>query len=606
MKIVLVILLLTIIPLSFAQNLTSYEVSFENAAHHEARISATFRKIKAPTLEVMMSRSSPGRYALHEFAKNVYQVSAVDSKGKDLSISRPNPYQWNIGRHDGQVTITYTLFADRADGTYSQVDRTHAHLNIPATFMWAKGHENRPIKVTFQPFDKNWKVATQLPKTKSQYTFTAPTLAYFMDSPIELSDHQVSEWTVKGDNNKKHRIKLAVHHRGNEDDLAEFTRRAKAVVMEQKNVFGEFPDFDYGEYVFIACYLPHVDRDGMEHRNSTVLTNNISLDEGEFKQLGTLSHEFFHAWNVERIRPKSLKPFDFTQANMTKNLWFAEGFTSYYGDLLIRRAQLTSHEEYLEIVSSIVNQANLVPGSRYFSPEGSSMMAPFTDAGTSIDETNFRNIFFSYYIYGRALALALDLSIRSDFPDKSLDDFMTMMWRDFGTSEKPYTPEDLQMTLGKLLGDQGFASNFFAKYVRGQHIPDFQKLLTAFGLSLESKEKDRVYVGPLEFNFNGEAAIVASTTAVGTPLYRAGIGRGDQIVKLGRRTIRSQELWDKALEQYKPGDNAVIEFVQRGDTVLRKIDLVSNPEVEVNKLDQEKSTDEQKVRLLSWLGSDKE
>ena len=348
-------------------NITRYKATFDNAVHHEARISATFTQIETAVLEVQMSRTSPGRYALHEFAKNVYQVSAVNSKGESLTVTRPNPYQWHIANHDGEVTLSYTLFGDRADGTYSQIDRSHAHLNIPATFMWATNHEIRPIKVEFVPFDKNWKVATQLKKTSDKYTFTAPNLAYFMDSPTELSDHQVKSWTVRS-SGQEYKINLAVHHNGIDEDLVEFARQAKAVVAQQIKVYGELPAFDYGEYTFIACYLPHLNGDGMEHRNSTILTNTKSLDEGDFSQIGTLSHEFFHAWNVERIRPKALEPFDFSAANMTTNLWFAEGFTSYYDKLMIRRAQESTIGEYLKVVSSIVNQADQVPGGHFFTP----------------------------------------------------------------------------------------------------------------------------------------------------------------------------------------------------------------------------------------------
>jgi len=142
MRIILTLLLVLCSHATWAKNEVLYNISFKNAVHHEAEISATFDKIKSPILEVKMSRSSPGRYALHEFAKNIYHVKAFNRKGDELFVSRPNPYQWNIADHDGQVTIKYTLFADRADGTYSQIDRTHAHLNIPATFIWANGFEN--------------------------------------------------------------------------------------------------------------------------------------------------------------------------------------------------------------------------------------------------------------------------------------------------------------------------------------------------------------------------------------------------------------------------------------------------------------------------------
>ncbi|MBT6328654.1 MAG: M61 family metallopeptidase, partial [Kordiimonadaceae bacterium] len=475
MRFISIIMLVLFSGSAFASGDVHYQVSFDNAAHHEAEISATFTGIEDAILEVRMSRTSPGRYALHEYAKNVYNVKAVNSKGEPLSITRPNPYEWDISDHDGEVTVSYTLFADRADGTYSQVDRTHAHLNIPATFIWSKQFVDSPVQVNFMPYDDSWKVATQLVKTGNPFEFTAPNFAYFMDSPVELSDHQVREWSVRS-NNKDYTIKLALHHDGTEDELDEYAAQAEAVVDEHVKVYGELPDFDYGEYVFIACYLPHVSGDGMEHRNSTVLTNSSSLEESEFGQLGTLSHEFFHIWNVERIRPKTLEPFDFTGQNMTKNLWFAEGFTQYYGGLLIRRAGESSVDDYLETVSDIVNQANSVPGRLYFSPEGASMMATFTDAGTAIDRTNFRNIFFSYYIYGRSRALALDLTIRAKYPGKSLDDYMALMWADFGKNEKPYDRDDLRVTLGKLLDDTAFADKFFADYISGKKVPDYETL----------------------------------------------------------------------------------------------------------------------------------
>ena len=586
-----------------ANDNTLYQVSFDNAEHHEAQISVTFANVETPVLEVQMSRSSPGRYAMHEFAKNVYNVSAVNSQGQPLTFTRPNPYQWHINGHDGEVTLTYTLFGDRADGTYAQIDRTHAHLNMPATFMWATGLEERPISIEFQPFNANWNVATQLPKGKNKYHFTAPNLAYFMDSPTELSNHQVRSWEVES-NGKTQTIHLAVHHNGIDEDLDKFAEMAKNVVNEQINVFGELPHFDYNEYTFIACYLPHVNGDGMEHRNSTILTSTSSLDEAEYSQLGTLSHEFFHAWNVERIRPKELEPFNYIGANMTPSLWFAEGFTSYYDDLLIRRANEMSIDEYLETATSIVNQAYQVPGRLYFTPEGASMLATFTDAGTSIDRTNFSNIFFSYYIYGRSRGLALDLAIRAQFPEKSLDDLMRAMWKNFGKNEQPYTRDDLKNTLAAVVGDAKFAENFFNKYLYGKEIPDYYTLLENAGLIVKQVDDTSAYLGKVYFDFRGQDALVANSIPVNSPLYNVGIERGDQIVKLGRRTIRSQGLWKKALAQFNAGDTTTIEYIQRGETVKKQITFGTDPKLSVSKFDDEKLTEQHQQFLHAWLGED--
>jgi predicted metalloprotease with PDZ domain len=307
-------LLLASSPLT-AQQGVEYEISFPNLVHHEAEISVTFNDVTQKPLEVRMSRSSPGRYALHEFAKNVYAVTAVDGAGRPLAITRPNPHQWDVQGHDGTVTFRYTLFGDRADGTYTGIDNTHAHLNMPATFAWARGLEDQPISITFRRPRENWKIATQLVPTGHLERFTAPDLSYFLDSPTEISDFDLRSWEIVS-NGQRQTIRLAVHHDESSDHVDRYAEMTRRVVDEQIAVFGEPPTFDHGTYTFIACYTPWVAGDGMEHRNSTILTSTRPLSTGALQNLGTVSHEFFHVWNVERLRPRSLEPFDFEEASM--------------------------------------------------------------------------------------------------------------------------------------------------------------------------------------------------------------------------------------------------------------------------------------------------
>ena len=151
MKLFECVILLLLSTVAFSQSPVEYDVSFDNAVHHEARITVTWRNIGSEPLQMRMSRSSPGRYATHEFGKNVYKVWVVDGDGNQLDYTRPNPYQWDVAGHDGTVSVTYTLYADRAGGTYSGIDLTHAHLNMPATFMWARGFDDHPISISFNP-----------------------------------------------------------------------------------------------------------------------------------------------------------------------------------------------------------------------------------------------------------------------------------------------------------------------------------------------------------------------------------------------------------------------------------------------------------------------
>nr|NIR53144.1 M61 family metallopeptidase [candidate division KSB1 bacterium]NIR73058.1 M61 family metallopeptidase [candidate division KSB1 bacterium]NIS28381.1 M61 family metallopeptidase [candidate division KSB1 bacterium]NIT75262.1 M61 family metallopeptidase [candidate division KSB1 bacterium]NIU24478.1 M61 family metallopeptidase [candidate division KSB1 bacterium] len=462
-------IVLVTISQSLAQAPVEYQISFENADHHEAEVEVRFAELPDSTLEVRMSRTSPGRYALHEFAKNVYNVQAVDSKGRALTVTRPNPHQWNVRGHDGTVQITYTIFGDQCDGTYLAIDNTHAHMNMPATFMWARGLEDRPIEITFRKPDPDWKIATQLVPTDNEQTFTAPNLAYFMDSPTEISDFQLRQWEINTDGTTK-TIRLALHHDGTEAEADAFAQMCQAVVAEEIAIFEEAPQFDYGTYTFIADYLPYVDGDGMEHRNSTILTSTRSLKEHAVRNLGTVAHEFFHAWNVERMRPRSLEPFDFERANMSGELWFAEGFTSYYDGLILRRARLINIDRYAEELSRTLNTVLNAPGRQFFSPVEMSQKAPFTDAATSVDPKNFENTFLSYYRFGAGIGLGLDLTLRQRFAGVTLDDVMRATWNEHGKSETPYTNNNLRRILGEVTGDRDFADEFFQKYIYGREL----------------------------------------------------------------------------------------------------------------------------------------
>ena len=556
-----------------------YEVSFPNAVHHEAEVKVTFTALSPRPLELRMSRSSPGRYALHEFAKNVYAVRAVDSRGRELTVTRPNPHQWNVARHDGSVTVTYTLFGDRTDGTYAGIDLTHAHLNMPATFMWARGLDRRPISITFRT-RPGWKVATQLRPTADSLTFTAPGLQYFMDSPTELSAHDVRSWTVASAG-RTQTVRFVLHHAGTATELDSFTDKVERVVAEQEAMWRELPRYDYGTYTFIADYLPYVNGDGMEHRNSTILTSSQSLATNAMGLLGTVSHEYFHSWNVERIRPRSLEPFDFEESNMSGELWLAEGFTSYYDDLFIRRAGLYTLDEYAGSLGNNVNTVVNAPGRRLFSPVEMSQQAPFVDAAASIDPQNKANTFISYYTWGAALGLALDLDIRARFPGRSLDDFMRRMWTRYGRTERAYTLADVRVTLGEAVGDTAWAREVFRRFILGREAPPYDSLLARAGLALERPDAGKAWLGDVQFRAQDTTLTVNSPVLMGTPLYAAGVERGDRLVSLAGRPATTEADVAAVLSSRKPGERIPAVIQSRDGRREVTIELGESRRVEV-------------------------
>jgi predicted metalloprotease with PDZ domain len=586
-----------------AQQKVNYTLSFPNALHHEAEIEVTFSAIKFDTLKVLMPRTSPGRYAIHEFAKNVYNVQATDAQNNLLQIHRPNPSEWDVTGHKGSVTVKYTLFADHADGTYAGIDETHAHLNMPATLMYAKGFEASPASVTFNlPPDKNWKIATQL-KQEKENTYYAPDFQYLMDSPAELSNFDKAEWTIQ-ENGKTKTIQVTLHHTGTQAQFQEYVDKTKKIVAEQRAVFGQLPAYEFDRYTFIGCYMPQAAGDGMEHRNSTILTSSKTLASTMNGLLNTVSHEFFHSWNVERIRPKGLEPFNFQEANMTDALWMAEGFTSYYGDLSMARAGIFDLKKYLSEVAGDLNYVLLSPGRNYHNLKEMSMQASFVDAARSVDPTNRHNTYISYYPYGSVIGLALDLTLREKY-NSTLDKFMQTLWVQYGKPEKPYTLPDLQETLATISKDRAFAQKFFQDFIDGNQVPDYAALFKAMGLELRKANKGKASIGLFSIDHTEQGAVITSGTLVGSPVYKAGLERSDVILKLDGRKIKKDKDILKTLSKHKPGDFLPVTYTRYGQTLNTTIELEENPIMELvpyETIDKEVTPAMRELRS-GWLGS---
>ncbi|WP_438710779.1 M61 family metallopeptidase [Aquimarina muelleri] len=579
MKLAQILITILFVQSGFAQFKNQYSVSFDNAVHHEAKIEAIFSNLKTDTISLRMSRTSPGRYAIHDFAKNVYDVVVTDGHGNEIEVVRPNPHQWDISGHDGTIKISYPLFADRGDGTYSQIDETHAHLNIPATFIYAPSLKKRSIEVVFNVRkDLNWKIATQL-IPEGNNTFTAPNLQYFMDSPVEISNHSTRSFKVTSEG-EEYTIQLAIHHLGTEQEVDAYFEKIKKIVVQEKEVFGEYPKFDNGTYTFLACYMPQVSRDGMEHRNSTILTSTNSLADGGMKKnIGTVSHEFFHAWNVERIRPKTLEPFDFEKANMSGELWFAEGFTSYYTKLILCRAGLISPEEYINGLTETYNYVWNSPARAYFNPTEMSYQAPFVDAATSVDPVNRENTFISYYSYGSMLGLALDLSLRNYKNSLNLDDYMKMIWKKYGKQEIPYTHNNLFTALQEYAGDT-FANDFFDKYINHSEIPDYKTLFADFGILMDNDPKKAYYGALIEFDENNNAVISNYPQKEG-PVYNAGLDKGDIILTINGNPYKNPEEFLNLMTKITLDKKTPITYLRLGKKITTQIIFTADPNIEI-------------------------
>src|SRR5688500_4391035 len=598
-----------------------YTLSFPAPEHRWMQVEARFPNAPSGPLQLRMARTSPGRYALHEFAKNVCGVSILNGRDQRLTATRPDPHQGEVANPGGMGVGTYKVFGDRTDGTYLGVNEVHAHINIPAALMFARGWFERPARVRFvQPPGKKWRVATQLFPTPDPLVFTAPNIHYLMDSPTDFSNFTLREFTV--DDGRKRSgppptIRIALTHDGTDAEADVFARDVERIVRETIPIFGELPEFETNTYTFLSTYLPWASGDGMEHRNSTSLTNAGALRSPNQRQgiLGTVAHEFIHAWNMERIRSAGVEPFDFEAADMSDDLWLGEGVTNYFDSLVQVRAGLTTIDQFAGELAGVINTVTLSPGRMFRSAVEMSRLAPFVDAAVAIDQTAWPNLFISYYTYGQAIGLGLDLSLRDRSNAKVTgDQFMSALWARFGRpgQKEPgkvattYTYDGLKETLAKVPGDRTFTNEFFTRFVEGRDVVDYARLLARAGFVVRRRSPGRAFAGQVSLQQSGSAVSVADLVPWESPLYKAGVAQDDQLLNLGGVDLRSPAAWDDALSKFKPGESVPLRFVRRsGETVNATVKLEDDRRVEVVLVEKSGGilTDDQRMFRESWLAS---
>lgn len=556
----------------------TYTLDLANVQQHELRITVDFPAVGPGIFKVKMPQSSPGRYAQHNFAKNVYDLRAFGADGAAVGVYQEGIAEWAIAGHGGAVKLEYTLFANGGDGTYSGIDDRKLHLNMPASFLYGEVLNDRPVMLKVKDGQRtDWSVATQLVEVGNR-AYAAPNYYYFFDSPTMVGTIMRDQFEVKNPDGKVQTIEVAMMHEGTREQFDDYVQWTEDVVLAQQKVYGEIPDFDYGKYTFLCAYNPWIGGDGMEHRNSTICSSSGNLEEYADRLIGTVSHEFFHCWNVERIRPASLEPFSFDHANMSGELWFAEGFTSYYDDLSLVRAGILSPEDYADGLTGQLNYVLLRPGRDHRNAIEMSQQAPFVDAATANDPDNFGNTFVSYYPYGATIGLALDLTLRER--GHTLDEVMKLIWQRYGKTEIPYHIRDLQLALGEVVEDQNWAEDWFASYVYKSELPDLGALMDNYGFMLEAARDTVSFMG-LRLQEDDGILTVRGSIAENSPLYAAGLDGGSTITSLNGQAINSQASWDAAVAGLEAGKTYAISFEQLGQKKTGRFTASVSPELTI-------------------------
>lgn len=518
----------------------SYTVSMSKPATHLLEVEMRLNWATMPEkTELKMPVWTPGSYLVREYARHVEGFSAADANGTKLAWRKINKNTWQIdSKGASEIVAKYNVYANELTVRTNELNADHAFFNNAALLMFPKDHLKTASTVKVVPFG-DWKVATGLPKVEGQTNvFRAENFDVLYDSPFEVSNFEEISFTAQG---KPHRWVVSG---GGNYDLKKIAADSAKIVEEGYKMFGDLP---YQDYLFI---LNTRGGGGLEHLNSTALQfNKFGFKTRYSSFMSLVAHEFFHVWNVKRIKPDALGPFDYENENYTRLLWVAEGGTAYYESVLVRRAGLISTAEFLAGKAAQFQDLQSRPGRFETSLEEASL-----DAWIKYyrPDENAVNNQISYYDKGEVVNFLLDIEIRkASNGAKSLDDVMRYLYTEFSKKDKNYTPEDFQKVAETVAGKS--LNDFFEKYVRGTEEIDYNSILNGIGLELLTGEgtAKRTYLGAT-LRQDGDKLNVTGVPKQ-TPAYEQGLNTNDQIVAVdGIRA--TQTFLTSYLNEKKPGD----------------------------------------------------
>ena len=545
------------------------------------------------SVELRMPVWTPGSYLVREFGRHV-QDFAPDAAGRALAWAKTDKNTWRVETGGArELRVRYSVYANELSVRTNELTDRRAVWNNAALLMFPEGHLDAPSTLRVAPFG-NWKVATGLPPAREPNTFRAENFDALYDSPFLASDFTEVRFEVRG---VPHRV--VFDGPGNYDP--ERVRRDVAKVFEA--AVGVMGDVPYKDYTVLVVQGP-TRGGGLEHRNSTLLSwrRFAFAAEADWLEFLTLvSHEVFHVWNVKLIRPEPLGPFDYSRENYTRLLWVAEGVTSYYEVLLVRRAGLMTDRQFLDAHARLIQQLQETPGRFEQSLEEASF-----DAWVKYyrPDENTVNSTVSYYDKGQLVALLLDLEIRRRTEGRrSLDDVMRRLYGEFGKRDRNFSPADFQRAAEAEAG--GSLDKFFAAYVRGREELDFDAALDAVGLRLDAAgtgaaARERAWLGA---NLAEEAGrLTVRNVPAGTPAYEQGLYASDQIVAVeGYRATR--DFLDARLREKRPGDTLTLTVFRADELRTVNVKLGGRAEAAYRLVPVRNPTERQSRLYQAWLGA---
>jgi len=465
----------------------AYRVAMPDPASHLYDVTMEVDGVGGPTLPLQLPVWSPGRYARMDFARNLQEFRVASGTGQALQWDKTDGSRWVVRTGGARtVRVRYRVFANQLSGTFSVLDTAHANWNGAALFLYVEGHKPNPVTLDVEA-PSGWRIVNGDTRTADQTHFRFENYDRLIDTPTEVAPAVLLDsFVVDGK-----RYRTMVHHNGTPPAAAHqrFVRDVEKIVRYENSVFGAPP---LEQYTFLF-HIGYRGGDGMEHLYSTQVINSAPWNDSAAVLSGvtTAAHEYFHVWNVKRVRPAALGPFDYTREQYQPSLWVAEGWTQYYGMSALGRAGIVNRDAFYKTMAGLMQINLTAPGRKEVSARMASFHAPFWDGTAQPQANNGSQTFLSYYTKGAGLALYLDLYLRAKTTNqRSLDDvFRALKQRSWNAPTasyylqgRGYTERDVELAASEIAGED--MHPWFERHVGGTEDVDYDALLARAGLRL--------------------------------------------------------------------------------------------------------------------------
>lgn len=478
-------------------------------------VTAEVKHINQPRLELSLPTWTPGWYTVENYFRNVLRFKVTNARGKRIEPQMTRKQTWRIDTASlNSIKVEFDYHASVLALNQAKIADDFAFFTGTELFLEAAGHRTSPSSVRFE-IPPDWKIISALDETSDPMVFTAPDYDTLVDCPTEMGKFDVAEFKVEG---KSHYLVSTPAGALPQYSAGKFTEMLAKVGAAQSAIFGGLPYKKYTYFYFFS--RPESNAGGaLEHLSSHVA---FAYSPNPEYLIGTASHEFFHAWNVKRVRPAGMWPYDYSRENETPLLWVSEGFTNYYGNLSLYRARLRSKQEFLESVQGAIEDVETNEARSYISPANSSV-------STWVGYDTAVAFGISYYTQGQNLAALLDLSILHDTGGAfGLDAVMRALYREFYQRGNGFTTEQMIGIVNRLTKRD--YHDFYRKYVSGVEVPPYNKILGYAGFRVDSFSRKAPLLG---FGFDGSSDGWKVTEVVrGGPASRAGVLSGDVVLSI--------------------------------------------------------------------------